>query len=159
MGLDQPLTTVMGDPGIVMATPSLEEAQIIELKAEREASEARIRKLEQLIDEKNRMISEFDKGVISGQEQDVEIEGLKKILWSQIDELKQNNKKLKAEIERLLQENMDLQTKVYAVSGLASTSVVVKPVDGQAGEEVFAGKTDGLQGALVLHDVFDEGVK
>ncbi len=91
--------------------------RMTELKVQREAFEQRILKLEQMLEEKNQLIGEFQKNAYSEQEQQQQMEGLKQIFQKQIDELKEQNKELKREITRILQENMDLQAVAFAGQG------------------------------------------
>ncbi len=124
-----------------------EHDQIVELKAIRQASELKITKLEQMIDEKNRIITDFEKGLRSGHDHEVQVEDLKQILQAQIEELKQQNRHLKTESSRLLEENLDLQTKVYAGErgkSVSSDHMQVRP----------AASTSLLPGTISLHDVF-----
>jgi predicted RNase H-like nuclease (RuvC/YqgF family) len=116
-----------------------EAFKAVEVKAVTQAFELKIMKLEQMIDEKNRMITDLQKGLRSGHDHEVQFEDLKQILQAQIEELKQENKKLRSEISRSSEENLDLQTKIYA---------------GQASKGISIQKTEGSVDPLTLHDVF-----
>jgi chromosome segregation ATPase len=145
-----------------------EPAQIVELKAICQASELKITKLEQMINEKNKMITDLQKGLESGHDHEVQIDDLKQILQAQIEELKQQNRQLKVDLARSSEENLDLQTKVYAgeasrggsadhmeVRPEVSTSLadkVAEPVAEKVQE--LSQKIDGSANSLSLHDVF-----
>jgi TolA-binding protein len=130
-----------------------EQSQIVELKAIRQASDLKIMKLEQMIDEKNRMITELQKGMQSGHDHEVQIEDLKQILQAEIESLKQQNKQLKSEIARFTEENLDLQTKVYAgevSKGFSADHMEVRP----SSPVHVPAPTEGQPPSLSLHDVF-----
>jgi hypothetical protein len=140
--------------------------QIVQLKALCVADEQKIVKLEQMIDEKNGMIEDLKKGFQSGDDHQAQVDSLKQILQAQIEELKQQNKQLKSEVARLSEENIDLQTKVYA--GQVPVQPVVERIvihpaasvdmSGTAPEPVVEdnkGHAENIQmNSLSLHDVF-----
>jgi len=115
--LDKPSEKLSG-PSKAEAAPVLiptgDPAQVARLKALCQEEQLKSVKLEEMIDEKNKMIEDLQKSSRSGHDHDAQVDGLKQILQAQIEELKQQNRELKAEIARLSQENIDLQTKVYA---------------------------------------------
>ena len=67
-------------------------SQIVELKAICEVSEVKIMKLEQMLEEKNKIIADLNKGIRSEHDREVQIEDLRQILQGQIEELKKQNK-------------------------------------------------------------------
>ncbi len=148
------LRPFQADPVTPTVTAPLElsadqPSQIVELKAICQASEMKIRKLELMIGEKNKSIADLKENVRSGQDHGNDIEGLKQILQTQIEELKAQNKSLKSEISRLSQENLDLQTRVYA--GEPSRAAAEQPIQIHP-----VSSTSPSPGSLSLHDVFGE---
>lgn len=147
-----------------------EHAQIVELKAVCEASELKIAKLEQMINEKNKTITDLQKGIQSGDDQATQIENLKQILQAEIEELKQQNKQLKADLARSSEENLDLQTKVYAgevSKGFSADHMEIRPVISTAASDKMdslkpqedkgsPSESEAPSRTLSLHDVFGD---
>ena len=124
-------------------------AEIVEHKAVIEALQIKVQKLEQMLEEKNRLITGLQLDLKSVQGRDQQIEELKDILQGQIDEFKQQNKSLKAEIARLSGENLDLQTRLFASGkepGERAAGLTVRPIT-LARDEVDPAK-------IKLNDVF-----
>ena len=174
----QPLVGSLGEKAEPAPSVVEDPSHLVELKAVREVFDQKILKLEQMLDEKNRLIDGFQKSAYSEQEQQTQMENLKQILQAQIDELKQQNKGLKEELARVLDENMDLQTKVFAVqeqkSPVIEQQVEVRPAIFSAGPvradeiEVLQGPEPSVSPGLVeekqdqgntlsLHDIFGTG--
>ncbi len=163
-GLTQPAAASLSTAELSTEKPD----QLVELKAICEVAEVKIIKLEQMLDEKNRMITDLQNGLRSGHDHELQVEDLKQILQAEIEELKSQNKQLKAEIVRLSDENLDLQTKAYAVQvsrASASEHIEVRaeastssldnaPESVHEKEKSVAPKVDAQGGSLSLHDVF-----
>lgn len=166
----RPLDRLPRSASVELAPVSLADGseQIVEFKAVCEADGLKIVKLEQMIDEKNRMITDLQKSSQLGHDHDEQVDGLKQILQAQIEELKQQNRQLKAEVTRLSEENIDLQTKVYAgqvpkppaierieIHPAASSRLLETVPDPVV--EKDQGHSENIQGqvnSLSLHDVF-----
>ena len=143
----QPLVGSLGEKAEPAPSVVEDPSHLVELKAVREVFDQKILKLEQMLDEKNRLIDGFQKSAYSEQEQQTQMENLKQILQAQIDELKQQNKELKTELARVVDENMDLQTKVFAVQGRSvpvQEQVEVRPAIFSAGP-VRADEVESVQ--------------
>ncbi len=69
-------------------------------------------KLEEILEEKNRILSRLEEDLKNEQSHRHEFEGVKEILQQQIEELKVQNKQLKEELSRSLEDNLALQTKM-----------------------------------------------
>ena len=74
-------------------------------------------KLEQILEEKNRILAQLQKDLESERAHRGEFESLRAILQQQIDDFKAQNRNLKEELERSLQENLRLQTGMMMPSG------------------------------------------
>ena len=110
-------------------------------------------KQEEMLEEKNKIITALQEGAHTSHDQQGQIESITQIFQSQIEELKGQNKKLKDELSRLIDENMDLQTRVYAAQ---PAKVLAEPQPPTVQEIVP--KPASSQSGLSLHDVFgDEG--
>jgi hypothetical protein len=72
-------------------------------------------KLEQILEEKNRILARFEEDLKHEQTQRQEFDGVRAILQQQIEELKLQNKQLKEEMARILEENLALQSKTYGL--------------------------------------------
>ncbi len=109
----------------------------------------KVSKQEELLEEKNRIIVALQESAHASHEQEGQIDNIRQILQSQIEELKAQNKKLKDELARVTDENMDLQTRVYA----AQPAKVLAAPQPPAARESLPKATDPA-GTLSLHDVF-----
>jgi hypothetical protein len=79
-------------------------------------------KLEQILDEKNRILAQLQKDLENERAHRGEFESLKGILQQQINDFKAQNRSLKEELERALQENLRLQTGMVMSSDKAPAS-------------------------------------
>jgi DNA repair exonuclease SbcCD ATPase subunit len=129
---------------------------------------SKIVKLEQMLEEKNKIVAALQKNLQSSDDHEAEINGLKQIFQSQIEALKQQNRDLRSEAVRLSQENLDLQTKVYAgqpprlsepeymavePAALSNSSeMVFKSVIEDSKPQLESAQANSLS----LHDVFSE---
>lgn len=89
-------------------------------------------KLEQILEEKNRILAQLQKDLEDERAHRGEFESLKTILQQQIDDLKAQNRSLKDELERILQENLHLQTGLVMPSDITHKSQ--RPAGGRAQE-------------------------
>lgn len=117
-------------------------------------------KLEQILDEKNRILDRLQKDLESERSHRNEFEGLKAVLQQQIEELKAQNKQLREEIERILQENIRLQSGLASFSSPAAPSVPAVPgpdfVKAEP-DDVIPGRPSSTEKEKpVLRDVFKD---
>ena len=123
-----------------------------EIEILREAHEQvlmKVSKQEVMLEEKNKAITALQEEVDAGREQQGNVDNIKQILQAQIDELKGQNKRLKDELTRVLDENMDLQTRLFAVQALKVAAV---PSPSMAQDT--APRPGNPAPTLSLHDVF-----
>lgn len=145
---------------VKLPQPDISTAELATLKIKNEEAELRIAKLEEMLAEKNRTIAALEQGVSSKEDQQGQMDNLKNIFQSQIEELKGQNKQLKDEMSRVLEENLDLQTRVYAARASAPSAAEVVEVRPMAEAEPSVQATHEVpqksvsQGGLSLHDVF-----
>ena len=109
--------------------------------------------LQQLVDEKNLIITDLQKGLQADDDHAAQVDRLKEIFQGEIEALKQQNRKFKEEIARLSQENLDLQTRIYAATPPRKAVVDHVGVDQEA-STAFEGE---LRSVEVLQDVFSKG--
>jgi hypothetical protein len=148
--------------------PSPEQHQLKDIK---DKLDQKCTKLEQILEEKNQILTRMEVDLKNEQVQRQEFDGVRAILQQQIEDLKLQNKQLKEEIARVLGENLALQTKAYgaekSAGGQKAAPIVSpgappeKPVQG-APLDLSSLVDDSIiiepppQGGLTLNDVFGD---
>ncbi len=127
-------------PIVAASSSGVVSQELVELKAVYEACKQKVVKLERLIEEKNEAIAEFEKNVLSKDDHQLQVEKLKQILQGQIDVLKQENKRMREELSGVLEENVSLQAKAFAIDARKSPDqhVDIVPVKPSLLQDVFS---------------------
>lgn len=127
-------------------------------------------KLEQLLDEKNRVLAKLEEELKHEQNHRPGIDGVKEVLQQEIEELKLQNKQLKEEMSRILEENVALQSKVSGLEKVLGGQMTAPFVE-QGGPAIEptqgiklnlpepSGVSDAghpAESALTLRDVFGD---
>ena len=84
-------------------------------------------KLEKILEEKNRILDRLQKDLESERSHRGEFESLKGILQQQIDDLKLQNRNLKDELDRVLQDSLRLQAGLPVVNATTNISPIIDP--------------------------------
>jgi predicted RNase H-like nuclease (RuvC/YqgF family) len=85
--------------------PGLKDALVQKL-------EQKCSKLEQILEEKNRIVAKLEESFRHEQNNRQETDGVKQIFQQEIEQLKGQNKQIKNEMAKILEENLALQSKV-----------------------------------------------
>jgi hypothetical protein len=130
-------------------------------------------KLEQILEEKNRILATLEEDLKHEQNLRQEIDSVKAVLLQQIEEFKLQNKQLKEEMSKILAENLALQSKVGSlekVLGGQQTAPFVEQGSSAMestrrvslnlpGEPDVKAKGQSNEGGLTLRDVFGDETK
>ncbi len=108
----------------------------------------RCQKLEQLLDEKNRILSQVERELSDERAHRSEFESLKDILQRQIEDLKAQNKKIKEDSSKALQGNAD-------PSANLPQPKVETPAASSEKFDQFFNVNKAPAPALSLHDIFN----
>ena len=95
-----------------LGVPSLRNAHQDTKEAFVDKLDQKCLKLEQILDEKNRILAELEAELQNERSHRGEFESLKDILQNQIEDLKDQNRKLKDDLARILQDNLEAQGKI-----------------------------------------------
>ena len=123
----------------------------------------RYHKLEQMLEEKSRLLAQAEQELSNERSHRAEFESLKDILQRQIEDLKAQNRRSKEDLARALQDNADLVFKPSLVRPAEPSPEMppVAPVPAPATEkfeQFFSANESGAQ-ALSLHDIFENKPK
>jgi hypothetical protein len=127
-------------------------------------------KLEQILEEKNRILARLEEDLKHEQDHRQEIDGVKEVLQQQIEESKLQNKQLKEEMSRILEENLALKSKVGSLEKVLGGQKIAPFVEqGSSAMESAQGASMNLpggpgvkvgvppaEGGLTLRDVFGD---
>lgn len=78
-------------------------------------AEQKSAKLEEMLEEKNRILARLEEDLKNEQGHRYEFDGIKEILQQEIEDLKSQNKKLKEELAQVFEENLALKSKAYGL--------------------------------------------
>ncbi len=121
----------------------------------------RCNKLEQMLEEKNRLLKQAEQELLNERAHRGEFESFKEILQRQIEDLKAQNRRIKEDLSKALQNNIEQQ----AVPAAVEPPAVVPPAAPEAAEnssekfEQFFNNKGAGSPALSLHDIFENKQK
>ncbi|MBF0388441.1 MAG: hypothetical protein HQL20_11450 [Candidatus Omnitrophica bacterium] len=121
----------------------------------------RFNKLEQMLEEKNRLLSVAAQDLLNERAQRGEFDKLKEILQQQIEDLKAQNKRVKEDLTKALNDNSELRSRMASIAFMDDPARTGKNSPQQPSEkfEQFFNSKAGEVPALSLHDVFEKDKK
>lgn len=128
------------------AAMGITASELVDLRAAWHASAQKSLRLEQALEARNIRIAALEKELGPKAGRIDEIEKIRDILQGQIAELREHNKKLKADMALALEENLDLQTRIFAgqtTVALQDTSLHTGVSSLEIHPEAFAGAYAG----------------